>query len=118
MSLHEHERRPRPEARSAPFRSISAAFLAITIGRDIAWVGLPGEIFVELGIALKRASPFRRTIIAELAGGSIGYVPTRQAYTQGQYEVVTARVAAGSGERLVESASRVLRELFAEAKPR
>src|SRR5262249_28314152 len=34
---------------------------------DIAWVSLPGEIFVELGLAVKQNSPFKYTIIAELA---------------------------------------------------
>lgn len=82
----------------------------ITVGSDLAWVSLPGEIFVELGLAIKQASPFQYTIIAELANGSIGCIPTRQAYTQGNYEVVSARCAAGSGELLVEAASRLLRE--------
>lgn len=96
-------------------KPIEGEVQVISLGRDLAWVGLPGEIFVELGIALKHASPFRHTIIAELAGGSVGYVPTRQAYTQGNYEVITARVAAGSGERLVEAASGMLLDLFRQA---
>jgi len=44
----------------------------------------------------------------ELANGSVGYVPTRQAYAQGNYEVVSARCAEGSGELLVESALKQL----------
>jgi hypothetical protein len=87
----------------------------ITLGNDIALVGLPGEIFVELGLAIKQASPFRYTAVVELANGSIGYVPTRQAWTQGNYEVVSARCGAGSGELLVETASRLLRQ--AAARP-
>jgi hypothetical protein len=83
----------------------------ITLGRDLAWVSLPGEIFVELGLAIKQASPFPHTIIAELANGSIGYIPTRRAYTQGNYEVVSARCAAGSGEMLVDAAIKMLKEL-------
>ncbi len=81
----------------------------ITLGNDVALVSLPGEIFVELGLAIKQASPFKYTAVVELANGSIGYVPTRQAWTQGNYEVVSARCGAGSGELLVEAASRLLR---------
>jgi hypothetical protein len=88
---------------------------AITLGTDAAWVALPGEIFVELGLAIKRASPFAYTTIAELANGSAGYVPTRHAYTQGNYEVVSARCAAGSGEILVEAACSLLGEAHREA---
>jgi neutral ceramidase len=44
----------------------------IALGGNAAWVGLPGEIFVELGIQIKNRSPFAHTMIAELANGSIG----------------------------------------------
>jgi hypothetical protein len=83
----------------------------IALGDEVAIVSLPGEIFVELGLALKAASPFKHTFIAELANGSIGYVPHRAAYPQGNYEVVSARCAEGSGEMLIETALQSLREL-------
>jgi hypothetical protein len=85
----------------------------IALGDEVAWVSLPGEIFVELGLAVKKASPFRYTLIAELANGSVGYVPDRPAYAQGNYEVVSARCAEGSGELLAETAVRLLKELAA-----
>ncbi len=85
----------------------------IALGDQVAWVSLPGEIFVELGLAVKKASPFRYTLIAELANGSVGYIPDRPAYAQGNYEVVSARCAEGSGEALVEAAVRLLKEAAA-----
>jgi hypothetical protein len=88
----------------------------IALDDDLAWVSLPGEIFVELGLAIKQDSPFPHTIIAELANGSIGYIPSRRAYAQGNYEVVSARCAEGSGERLVDAALRLLKGLHAEAR--
>lgn len=87
---------------------------AVAFSDDLAIVSLPGEIFVELGLALKKASPFKHTLIAELANGSIGYVPNREAYPQGNYEIVSARGAAGSGEKLIETALKLLRELKAD----
>ncbi len=84
-------------------------------GPDLAWVSLPGEIFVELGLAIKKRSPFRYTLIAELANGSIGYIPDRRSYAEGNYEPVSARCAPGSGERLVETAVHLL-EAMQEAK--
>jgi hypothetical protein len=88
----------------------------ISLGDDLAWVSLPGEIFVELGLSIKAASPFRTTVVAELANGSIGYVPTRVAYPQGNYEVVSARGAEGSGEKLVDVALKQLRAQFKTGK--
>ncbi|MGP0063301.1 MAG: hypothetical protein ACLQGP_06810 [Isosphaeraceae bacterium] len=87
----------------------------VALGSELAWVSLPGEIFVELGLAIKQDSPFPRTIIAELANGSIGYIPARRAYAQGNYEVISARCAEGSGERLVDTAVGLLKDLYAEA---
>jgi hypothetical protein len=83
----------------------------IALNDQVAWVSLPGEIFVELGLAIKKASPFRYTFIAELANGSIGYIPDHPAYAQGNYEVVSARCKEGSGELLVETAVRLLKEI-------
>ena len=89
-------------------KPLDAEVQVITLGDQVAWVGLPGEIFVELGEAIKLASPYRFTIISTLANGVVGYVPDRKAYPQGNYEVVSARMAAGSGEMLVDAATRLL----------
>lgn len=93
---------------------LEAEVQAVALSDELAIVGLPGEIFVELGLALKKASPFKHTFIAELANGSIGYVPNRSAYPEGNYEVVSARCAEGSGEMLIAAALKLLHEL---AKP-
>jgi len=83
----------------------------IALGRDLAWVALPGEVFVELGLAIKKRSPFPCTFVVELANENIGYIPDRRSYAEGNYEPESARCAAGSGERLVDAAVRVLEAL-------
>jgi neutral ceramidase len=83
----------------------------IALGRDLAWVALSGEVFVELGLSIKAASPFQQTHVVELANGSFSYIPNRSAYAEGNYEVVSARCAAGSGELMVTAAVRMLAEL-------
>ena len=84
---------------------------AISIGTDFAIVCLPGEVFVELGMAIKGASPFRTTMIVELSNCSeTCYIPTRAAYAQGSYEVTNSTVKPGSGEMLVEAALALLRQ--------
>lgn len=96
-------------------RPLEVEVQVISLGNELAWVSLPGEIFVELGLAIKKNSPFPHTIIAELANGSIGYIPTKRAYAQGNYEVISARCAEGSGEQLVSAAVRLLGELKSDA---
>jgi neutral ceramidase len=81
-------------------RELSTSLTIATIG-DIALVGIPGELFVELGLALKHNPHFAHTFVAGYCNDLIGYIPTRAAYGEGGYEVDTARIAAGSGEKIV-----------------
>jgi neutral ceramidase len=94
--------------------AMEAEVQVIGLGDKIAWVSLPGEIFVELGVAIKKASPFPQTIVAGLSNGSISYVPTRKAFTEGAYEVISARCEPGCGEALAEAAIRMLAKLHRE----
>jgi neutral ceramidase len=84
---------------------------------DVAVVGLPGEIFVELGLAIKKASPFATTLVVELCNDTPGYVPTAKAFKEGSYETVNSRVQSGGGEKLVEAATRLLKELAKARRP-
>ncbi len=72
---------------------------------------LPGEVFVDLGLAIKRHSPFRTTLVVELSNCvETIYIPTRAAYAGGSYEVTNSNLQPGSGEMLVEAALKLLRE--------
>jgi neutral ceramidase len=95
-------------------RPLRAEVQVLAMGRDIAWVGLPGEVFVELGLAIKKRSPFAQTFVVELANEDIGYIPDRRSYAEGNYEPESARCAAGSGEKLVEAAVLLLTRLHEE----
>lgn len=93
-------------------RPMEAEVQVIALGNEVAWVGLPGEVFVELGKAVKLASPFPHTIVVTLANGSLGeYIPDRKAYAQGAYEVISTPLAPGGGEALAEAAAHLLLEL-------
>ena len=81
------------------------------LSNEVAVVGLPGEVFVELGLAIKQASPFPTTLVIELCQDECGYVPTRKAFAEGSYETVNSRIAPGGGEMMVEAAVRLLKEL-------
>ena len=99
-------------------KPIDAEVQVIALGDDLAWVALPGEVFVELGMEIKRRSPFKHTIVATLANGTIGYIPTARAYDEGNYEPVSARCAKGSGERLVEEALKLLAQAKGDTRAR
>lgn len=84
------------------------------LSEEVAIVAMPGELFVELGLKIKKLSPFENTIVIQMANQNITYVPTREAFRQGDYEVINSRLAPGGGELMVKSALRMLEDLAAE----
>ncbi len=84
---------------------------AIRLGNDTAIVSLPHEVFVELGMSIKQASPFKNTIVLSLAEDGGFYVPTRKAFAEGSYEVTTCPLEPGCGEALVATAVKLLNGL-------
>jgi neutral ceramidase len=63
---------------------------AMRIG-EIAFVGIPGELFVEIGLAIKASSPFAMTLVSGYTNGIYFYIPTAAAFAQGGYEVESYR---------------------------
>jgi hypothetical protein len=78
---------------------------------DVAVVLLPGEVFADLGLAIKRRSPFKHTLVIELSNDNPAYIPTEKAFKEGSYETVNSRIAPGGGERLVETAIQLLNDI-------
>ena len=86
----------------------------IRLDAETAIVCLPCEIFVELGLAIKRASPFPHTLVITVCNDRPSYVPTEKAFAEGSYEVTNARVKPGAGEMLVDAAVKLLASLKSE----
>lgn len=74
-------------------KEVKTVVQVIGIGDEIAIAGLPGEIFKEFGQKIKRESPFPNTMVAELANDCVGYIPTREAFSQGGYETIYSVVS-------------------------
>ena len=63
---------------------------AIALGPDVAFGGFPGEPFNDIGKAVKKASPFKLTLLSCLTNGSRGYFPFSDSYKEGGYESATS----------------------------
>lgn len=85
---------------------------AIRIG-DAAFLAIPAEVFVEIGLAIKQRAK-RKIFIVGIANGYIGYLPTEVAYDDNGYEVVSSKVGPQSEAVLYEEAARLEHRLFAE----
>ena len=90
--------------------SVDAEITAVGVG-DVVFVGMPAELFVELGIEITRKSPFLTTVIMDLSYGCIGYIATPEAYEQGGYEVVSNIYMPEAGSIVVDATLQVLNRL-------
>jgi hypothetical protein len=74
---------------------------------------MPGEMFVELGEEVEKASPLRPTRTIGLTNGAMGYIPTRRAYAEGGYEAGyrSARYEDDTGHRWARAAGEMLQAI-------
>ena len=94
---------------------VECAVQALRLG-DIALVGVAGEAFAEIGLAVKARSPFAHTIFLGYTNGCLGYIPTAAAYPAGGYEVHRAHavyrlphtIAADSAGRIISAGLKLL----------
>jgi hypothetical protein len=79
---------------------------ALRVG-PVVFVGLPGEIFVEIGLEIKQRSVCPDTHCVELANDWKAYIPTARACAEGSYETeigTARRLVPETGAQMVEAA--------------
>ena len=110
------------KAAAGPTRDITIG--VITFG-DVAFTSHPYEMFDTNGMELRNGSvgnenydaddqldnPYAMTVVASIANGSHGYIPSRMGYTNGGYSTDITKFAPGTGEQLVGDYLRLLNEL-------
>jgi len=70
---------------------------------NLVLVGIAGEIFTRFGFALQAARPDLVILTVGLTGGAHGYLPAKEMFAQGGYEVACAQwcpIAPGETEKL------------------
>lgn len=79
---------------------------AFRIG-DLAIAAVPAEVFTDIGLELKRRSPFPGTFTISLANGWYGYLPTVEHHKLGGYETWL-----GTSRLEIEAAPKIVEELL------
>ena len=89
----------------------------ITLG-DGVLLGLPGEVFTEVGWAIRKKSPFAYNFLVTYANGNVGYIPTEQDFLEHGYASTLAPLIYGTfpftpdaGVRFADAAVQLLEEL-------
>lgn len=82
----------------------------IAIG-PVAFIGIPGEAFTGIGVALKDTDDWAMVLPTCITNGQEGYFPMLDAYTEGGYEARSANFKAGIAELICEEGKKILKEL-------
>jgi hypothetical protein len=80
----------------------------------VGLAAFPCELFTEFSRELRATSPFKHTLIAQMANGWHGYIPPAAAFEHGGYEccfALQSRLIPEAGEHMTATALRLLARL-------
>jgi hypothetical protein len=108
----------------SPRTTARGSICAVRVG-DGAIVTGPGEIFTEIGMAVKERSPAEVTLYAGYTNGAVSYMPIAAEYPLGGYEPaygnksygLPTQVSPETERILVETGVRLVRDMFPERAP-
>jgi len=83
---------------------------------DCALVGIGSEALNRIGLEIKAGLADTHTLVAGYCNDWAGYVPMREDYPKGGYEVSMNRFAPGAGEKMVALGIRAAKEAARRAK--
>ncbi len=83
----------------------------VSIGKSVAFGGFPGEPFNDIGVAVRKTSPFKLTILSCLTNGSRGYFPFSSSFKEDGYEAATSPFGPSVADDLIAGQGKLLGEL-------
>ena len=85
--------------------------VTVATAGELALVGLDCEASVEIGLAIKAASPFPATFVISNCNGASGYLPVARQHEEGGYEVDRTGFAPTAADVLVRETLGLLSKL-------
>ncbi|MBE6602608.1 MAG: hypothetical protein E7637_08945 [Ruminococcaceae bacterium] len=77
----------------------------------VAFVGIPGEPFTDIGVRIKDTDGWSMILPCSLTNGDEGYFPVQSAYDEGGYEARTSPYRAGVDEVMIQGGKALLNDL-------
>jgi hypothetical protein len=105
-----------PQGRYAGPAGAKARISLIRLAAGIYLFCLPGEVFSGIGLGLKARAAPARLLLGGYCGGSLGYMPTESAFSEGGYEVESAYRFYGYPAALASGTEARLYSIFDEMK--
>jgi hypothetical protein len=76
---------------------------------NIVLCGISGELMTEMGLQVKKGSPYVNTIMITHCNGLTGYICTDKAFTEGGYETKVSHLMPGVEQPLVKKCLELIR---------
>nr|MDO8100750.1 neutral/alkaline non-lysosomal ceramidase N-terminal domain-containing protein [Candidatus Njordarchaeota archaeon] len=92
-------------------REFEVEIQVFKLGDTVTLCAVPAELFVELGLEIKRKLKRMNPLVVGYANGFIGYVLTEEAHREGGYESLSTFLEANAGTRMVEEVEKLARSL-------
>lgn len=90
-----------PQSSYEPGPDVKIRVSTLKIG-NLMLAGISGELFTEIGMEIKKQSPYSNTVILTHCNGSCGYICTDSSYPKGGYEIQVTRLMQGVEKPLVK----------------
>ena len=84
--------------------------VSVALMGKLALAAVPGELYNRLGAAIKQTTK-HFVLLLGYTNGYVGYIPSREAYAELDYEILISPFAPGSGERLAQTVQQLLRDV-------
>lgn len=94
------EANPHPEP-------VMMAMQGLRIG-DNYFVTFPNEVFTEIGLGVKKASPHPNTFVIGVAGGHMGYIPTKAEFLEQGYAANGSPFSPDCEEVLLKASAKLI----------
>ncbi len=95
---------------SNPENPVKAEIMGLKVG-DFVLITFSGEVFSQIGLNIKKNSPYEYTFVSGYTNGSVGYSPTPDAYSGDAYEVSLSKLAPEWEKIFEEKAMEILKKL-------
>ncbi len=98
-------RYPNDVIEKGPERNINLSVCKIG---NFVFSGISGEVMTEIGMQIKKSSPYQGTIVITHCNGTSGYICTDKAYKEGGYEIQTTRFWPGVEKEVTGNVAKMI----------
>ncbi len=88
----------------------STELQVIRIG-EIVFFALPGEVFSEIALKIKEKSPYKNTFAVGVANGYYAYMPTKEEFVDGDYEVDGSKFSPETEDVFIEATLEIINNI-------